>query len=86
MLLVEGNGIKIDESALTGESNAVKKNSYEQCLDEMETGERNPSSMILLSGTNVIEGTGKCIAIAIGEHSQKGQQDRLERQLRVRLH
>ena len=26
MLLVEGNGIKIDESALTGESNAVKKN------------------------------------------------------------
>ena len=72
MLLVEGNGIKIDESALTGESNAVKKNSYEQCLDEMETGERNPSSMILLSGTNVIEGTGKCIAIAIGEHSQKG--------------
>ena len=72
MLLVEGNGIKIDESALTGESNAVKKNSYEKCLDELETGERNPSSMILLSGTNVIEGTGKCIAIAIGEHSQKG--------------
>ena len=72
MLLVEGNGIKIDESALTGESNAVKKNAYEQCLDELETGERNPSSMILLSGTNVIEGTGKCIAIAIGEHSQKG--------------
>ena len=28
--------------------------------------------MILLSGTNVIEGTGTCIAIAIGEHSQKG--------------
>jgi len=72
MLLVEGNGIKIDESALTGESNAVKKKAYEQCLDELETGEKNPSSMILLSGTNVIEGTGKCIAIAIGEHSQKG--------------
>ena len=72
MLLVEGNGIKIDESALTGESNAVKKNAYEQCLDEMEADEKNPSSMILLSGTNVIEGTGKCIAIAIGEHSQKG--------------
>ena len=72
MLLVEGNGIKIDESALTGESNSVKKNSYEKCLEELERNEKNPSSMILLSGTNVIEGTGKCIAIAIGEHSQKG--------------
>ena len=72
MLLIEGNGIKIDESALTGESNSVKKNSYEKCLEELEANERNPSSMILLSGTNVIEGTGKCIAIAIGEHSQKG--------------
>ena len=72
MLLVEGNGIKIDESALTGESNSVKKNSYEKCLEELERNEKNPSSMILLSGTNVIEGTGVCIAIAIGEHSQKG--------------
>ena len=72
MLLVEGNGIQIDESALTGESNSVKKNSYEKCLEELERNEKNPSSMILLSGTNVIEGTGKCIAIAIGEHSQKG--------------
>ena len=72
MLMVEGNGIKIDESALTGESNAVKKNPYEKCLEEYEDGEKTPSSMILLSGTNVIEGTGTCIAIAIGEHSQKG--------------
>ena len=72
MLMVEGNGIKIDESALTGESNAVKKNPFEKCLEEYEDGEKNPSSMILLSGTNVIEGTGVCIAIAIGEHSQKG--------------
>ena len=72
MLLIEGDGIKIDESALTGESKAVKKNSYEKCLEEMEKAEDSVSSNILLSGTNVIEGTGTCIAIAIGEHSQKG--------------
>ena len=72
MLVIEANSLKIDESALTGESNAVKKNSYEKCLEELDNEEKHPSSMILLSGTNVIEGTGTCIAIAIGEHSQKG--------------
>ena len=72
MLMIEGNGVKIDESSLTGESNAVRKKPYEKCNEELEQGEKNPSSMILLSGTNVIEGTGTAIAIAIGEHSQKG--------------
>ena len=72
MLMVEGNGIKIDESSLTGESNAVNKKPFEKCLEELEAGNKNPSSMILLSGTNVIEGAGAAIAIAIGPHSQKG--------------
>ena len=72
MLMIEGNGIKIDESSLTGESNAMSKKPFEKCREEMEQGNNNPSSMILLSGTNVIEGAGTAIAIAIGEHSQKG--------------
>ena len=72
MLMVEGNGIKIDESSLTGESNAVSKKPFEKCKEELEAGNKNPSSMILLSGTNVIEGAGTAIAIAIGPHSQKG--------------
>ena len=72
MLMIEGNGIKIDESSLTGESNAMTKKPYEKCKEEMEQGNNNPSSMILLSGTNVIEGAGTAIAIAIGQHSQKG--------------
>jgi len=72
MILVEGNGIKIDESSLTGESNAVTKKPYEKCKEELEGGNNKPSSMILLSGTDVIEGSGSAIAIAIGAHSQKG--------------
>ena len=32
-LLVEGNGIKMDESALTGESDAMKKEPYQRCME-----------------------------------------------------
>ena len=72
ILMVEGNGIKIDESSLTGESDAMNKKPFEKCLEELEQGNSKPSSNILLSGTNVIEGAGAGIVIAIGEHSQKG--------------
>ena len=72
LLLVEGNGIKMDESALTGESDSVSKKTYEKCREELEAGKNKPSSMVLLSGTNVIEGTGSAIVIAVGNYSQKG--------------
>ena len=72
ILLTEGNNLQIDESSLTGESTSVKKNSYKICLQEFKSGNNNPSSNILLCGTNVIEGNGSGIVIAIGEYSQKG--------------
>ena len=72
ILLIEGNNIKIDESSLTGESTSVKKNSFERCLEEIKLGNKNPSSNLLLGGTNVIEGNGSGIVLAIGEYSQKG--------------
>ena len=70
LLLVEGNGIKMDESALTGESDSVSKKTYEKCREELEAGKNKPSSMVLLSGTNVIEGTGSAIVIAVGNYSK----------------
>ena len=72
ILLIEGNNIKMDESSLTGESNSVKKNSYQKCLEEINSGNKKPSSNILLCGTDVIEGNGTGIVLAIGEYSQKG--------------
>jgi len=73
MILIEGNGLKIDESSLTGESDSVNKKTYEECLDEL-TNKKNkePSSNLLFCGTNVVEGNGSAIIIATGEHSQKG--------------
>ena len=72
LLLVEGNGIKMDESALTGESDAMKKEPCAKCLDLQRQGERRLPSPLILSGTNCIEGSGKAIVLAVGEHSQKG--------------
>ena len=72
VLLIEGNGIKMDESALTGESDPMKKEKYEKCKELLIRGEKNLPSPLILSGTNCIEGSGKGIVIAVGEHSQKG--------------
>ena len=77
ILLIEGNGIKMDESSLTGESDLMKKETYEKCLkfknknNKINDINKIPSP-IILSGTQCIEGSGKGIVIAVGEYSQKG--------------
>ena len=72
LLLIEGNGIKMDESALTGESDAMKKEPFHKCIELQEKGETKLPSPLILSGTNCIEGSGKAIVLAVGGHSQKG--------------
>ncbi|XP_060937495.1 plasma membrane calcium-transporting ATPase 1 isoform X1 [Limanda limanda] len=57
-VLIQGNDLKIDESSLTGESDHVKK-----------TQEKDP---MLLSGTHVMEGSGKMVVTAVGVNSQTG--------------
>ena len=72
ILLIEGNSIKMDESALTGESDAMKKETYERCEEILKENNKKVPSPLILSGTNCIEGAGKGIVIAVGEYSQKG--------------
>ena len=57
-LVVQSNDLKIDESSLTGESDLIKKHEN-----------KDP---FLLSGTHVMEGSGKMLVLAVGEHSQTG--------------
>ncbi|XP_055454035.1 plasma membrane calcium-transporting ATPase 4 isoform X1 [Psammomys obesus] len=57
-ILIQGNDLKIDESTLTGESDHVKK-----------TLEKDP---MLLSGTHVMEGSGRMVVTAVGINSQTG--------------
>jgi Ca2+ transporting ATPase len=72
LLLIEGNKLKFDESSLTGESETLNKEKYEECLKEIENKKNKPSSPFILSGSNCVEGTGLAVVIAVGEHSQKG--------------
>jgi Ca2+ transporting ATPase len=57
-VLIQSNDLKVDESSLTGESDHVKK------------GES--SDPMLLSGTHVMEGSGRMIVTAVGINSQAG--------------
>ncbi|XP_055767830.1 plasma membrane calcium-transporting ATPase 1-like isoform X3 [Salvelinus fontinalis] len=57
-ILIQGNDLKIDESSLTGESDQVRKSL-----------EKDP---MLLSGTHVMEGSGRMVVSAVGLNSQTG--------------
>uniref|UniRef100_A0A673XS21 Calcium-transporting ATPase n=1 Tax=Salmo trutta TaxID=8032 RepID=A0A673XS21_SALTR len=57
-ILIQGNDLKIDESSLTGESDHVGK-----------TVDKDP---MLLSGTHVMEGSGRMLVTAVGVNSQTG--------------
>ncbi|CAL8369267.1 unnamed protein product [Lota lota] len=57
-ILIQGNDMKLDESSLTGESDHVRK-----------SADKDP---MLLSGTHVMEGSGKMLVTAVGVNSQTG--------------
>ncbi|CAH8585720.1 unnamed protein product [Schistosoma rodhaini] len=57
-VVLQSNDLKVDESSLTGEPDQVKKG---ENIDPM-----------LLSGTHVMEGSGKMVVTAVGVNSQAG--------------
>lgn len=57
-IVVQASDLKVDESSLTGETDLIKKN---------ET-----NSFIVLSGTHVMEGSGRFVVTAVGLNSQTG--------------
>ena len=74
LLVLESNGLKLDESSLTGESNSVSKETFEECLVNPL---KKTISPIILAGTDCIEGNGKAVVIGVGEKSTKGKIQRM---------
>ncbi|KAJ1676672.1 plasma membrane calcium, partial [Spiromyces aspiralis] len=73
-VVIHSSNLKCDESSLTGESDAIKKKSYEDILEErrhmkLSEGSNHDDSLLLhehhaepflLSGSKVIQGVGSC--------------------------
>ncbi|CAF4345537.1 unnamed protein product, partial [Rotaria sordida] len=57
-VIIQSNNLKVDESSLTGESDLIEKH--------------ESTDPFLLSGTHIMEGSGKMLVLAVGEHSQTG--------------
>ncbi|XP_055332584.1 plasma membrane calcium-transporting ATPase 2-like [Paramacrobiotus metropolitanus] len=57
-VVLQGQELRLDESSQTGESDPVKKDSDTDCQ--------------VLSGTHVIEGSGRILILAVGVNSQSG--------------
>ena len=82
-ILLEANEITTDESAMTGETEPIKKNLLKHCLKKKsaleKSGERNLAnkheipSPIMLSGTKILTGEGKMLILVVGAQSCIGK-------------
>ncbi|KAG8943159.1 hypothetical protein FRC03_002640, partial [Tulasnella sp. 419] len=75
-VFLKGHNVRCDESGATGESDAIKKFTYEDALEEKQNaapGERLKRDCFLISGSKVLEGVGEYVVIAVGQKSFNGR-------------
>ena len=82
-IVLEGNDLTTDESAMTGESQPVAKAVLSQCLakkkeiqnqgEEGNVDKHEVPSPILMSGTKVLTGDGRMMIIVVGDQSCIGK-------------
>jgi P-type Ca2+ transporter type 2C len=68
--IIESKGMVVDESALTGESNPVRKDAESEVLKEAQLTERTNSVFL---GTVVLDGEVTVLVTAVGEKSEFGK-------------
>ncbi|KAH7115960.1 hypothetical protein B0J11DRAFT_443721 [Dendryphion nanum] len=73
-ILIQGHGIKCDESSATGESDLLKKTPAEDVWRAIENNEPlKKMDPFILSGSKVSEGVGSFMVTATGIHSTYGK-------------
>lgn len=82
-ILLHGSSVLCDEASMTGESDVLHKEPIEVCIKKRDNviaegnintaGHHEVPSPVLLSGTNIKNGNGKMLIIAVGEKSAIGK-------------
>lgn len=67
--IITSSNLTVNESALTGESNAVSKSAHIEKEKNVEFDVKN----ILYASTNIMTGRAKCIVINVGKNSEIGK-------------
>ncbi|CAG9318953.1 unnamed protein product [Blepharisma stoltei] len=82
-VIITSHHLQVNEASLTGENDNLHKASYEKCIKKIEeylennvpgpNSKHDIPSPICISGTNVVEGAGEILVIAVGENSKEGR-------------
>ncbi|PWY98228.1 calcium-translocating P-type ATPase [Testicularia cyperi] len=77
-VFLRGHNVKCDESGATGESDMIRKVTYDECIADLEEARRNNEKpknrdCFLISGSKVLEGVGEYVVIAVGPTSFNGK-------------
>lgn len=72
-VFLSGHNVKCDESGATGESDAIRKISYEDCIRQPKGHEHAHTDCFMVSGSKVLEGYGSYVVIAVGTKSFNGR-------------
>lgn len=73
-VFISGHSVICDESAITGNSDPVKKTPGDIVMSRIEGG-GCPDTLdpFIISGTKVLEGVGTYIVTSVGQHSRYGK-------------
>jgi magnesium-transporting ATPase (P-type) len=76
-ILIQSQQLAMDEAAITGEQDEMRKESVQRCLEVQAEGQGfgNDPSPILLSGSSVTMGEGKMLVLTVGESTIKASID-----------
>jgi len=91
-ILIDGHGIRCDESSATGESDAMRKTAGQEVWNRIEDGTATSKlDPFIISGSKVLEGVGTYLVTSVGENSSFGkimvslQEENDETPLQVKL-
>jgi len=75
-IFLRGHNVRCDESGATGESDAIRKFPYAECIEEKrnaKSGEKLKKDCFMVSGAKVLEGVGEYAVTSVGTYSFNGR-------------